>query len=235
MPFANNQLTNAVIPNTITTISDGMFSGNRLTSVDIPNGVTTIGDYAFHGNNLTALVIPNSVTTIGDHAFLNNNLTTLVIPDSVTKIGSRAFDGQKIYKITIGANVDIGKECFPGYPGFDSCYNMGKKSGVYVYGDGEWGRGITPKKRWRTIGVLLGLVPLIGGFATGHWLIGIIIAVVTALLGTVVLPFARVWGIIGLALIGGGIALGIHVGHPIILGIIGIVFGLGIIGAKTDK
>jgi tetratricopeptide (TPR) repeat protein len=227
--FGGNQLASVVLPGSVTRLSG--FGGNKLTNVVIPGSVTTIGDSAFSGNQLTSLVLPGSVTTIGEYAFYGNQLTNVVIPNSVKTIGNSAFGNQTIVKITIGANVDVGKW---DYMSFDSSYNKnGKKAGVYVTG-GSGGWTTTADNRWMAIGASLGLVPLIGGFVVGHWFIGILIAIVTALVGMVCF-LARGWGILVLAIIGGGIALGIHVGHPVILGIIGLSVGIVVFGAIINK
>jgi len=122
------EITDLVIPNTVTSISSQAFYGFRgLTSVTISNSVASIGDYAFAyctglpsvsipnsvteiGNyafanctGLTSVSIPNSVTTIRDHAFANcTGLTSMSIPNSVTEIGSYAF-----YKCTGLTSVTI--------------------------------------------------------------------------------------------------------------------------------
>ena len=45
-------------------------NGKEVTNLVIPNSVTSIGDYAFSGcSGLTSVTIPNSVTSIGDGAF----------------------------------------------------------------------------------------------------------------------------------------------------------------------
>jgi hypothetical protein len=218
-----------------------------LTEVVIPNGVTTIGEYAFSGNQLTEVVIPNSVTTIGEYAFSGNQLTEVVIPNSVTTIGKYAFAFQNIFTITIGANVNVEKwddKTLEMTTTFEYAYKEhGKKAGKYVPKDlsrGKWTRhAVTwkgkgkPKERNEerliTIGALLGLVPLIGGFATGHWFIGIILFFAVAFAVQ-----AQGWGILVLTFIGGGIALGIHVGHPVILGIIGVIAGL-VVWSKANE
>jgi hypothetical protein len=59
----------------------------------------------------------------------------------------------------------------------------------------------------------------------GHWFIGILVGIATTFVGIFAFA-ARGWGVLALALIGSGIALGIYVGHPFILGIIGGIAGL---------
>ena len=79
-----NMLTQAVIPEGVTSIGEDAFAGcSSLTSVIIPEGVKNIGDYAFEGcNNLTNVTILDSVTSIGEHAFYNcNNIKRVDITD----------------------------------------------------------------------------------------------------------------------------------------------------------
>ena len=65
------EITDLVIPSSITHIKDWNFEGfTGLTSVTIPNSVTAIGISTFYGcENLTSVTIPSSVTTIGRFAF----------------------------------------------------------------------------------------------------------------------------------------------------------------------
>lgn len=81
------------IPNSVTTIEEGVFEHCGLLSVDIPNSVTSIGSQAFRGcDSLRTVNIPNSVTSIGASAFCDcKNLKTITIPNSVTSIGLFAF------------------------------------------------------------------------------------------------------------------------------------------------
>ena len=105
----NTEITNLVIPNSVTSINRNAFCGcSGLTSVTIPNSVTSIGDYAFYGcSGLTSVSIPNSVTSIGDYAFYGcSGLTSVTIPNSVTSIGGRAFYGcSGLTSVTIGSGV----------------------------------------------------------------------------------------------------------------------------------
>jgi hypothetical protein len=87
-------LTSVTIPNTVTKIGDEAFGGcSGLTTINIPNSVTSIGYFAFDGcTGLTSVTIGNSVTSIGDWAFSRCiGLTSIVIPGSVTTMGYGVF------------------------------------------------------------------------------------------------------------------------------------------------
>ena len=89
-----SSIKSVVIPNTITTIGDYVFSRcTGLTSITIPNSVTSIGEWAFSNcDGLTSITIPDSVTSIDDYAFnWCESLTSITIPNSVTSIGEWAF------------------------------------------------------------------------------------------------------------------------------------------------
>ena len=103
--FEENLLTEVIIGNSVTTIGDRAFSSNKLAEVTIPDSVTTIGDTAFAQNQLTEVTIGNSVTTIGIGAFARNQLTQLDIPNSVTTIDDSAFVGNQLTEVTIGNSV----------------------------------------------------------------------------------------------------------------------------------
>ena len=67
----NTEITDLVIPNSVTSIGySAFYNCSSLTSVTIPNSVTSIGIAAFSGcSGLTSVTIPNSVTSIGNGAF----------------------------------------------------------------------------------------------------------------------------------------------------------------------
>ena len=68
-----SMLTNIVIPEDVTSISNNAFSAcTSLTSFLIPDSVTSIGEQAFSGcHALKSVTIGNGVTSIGDYAFQN--------------------------------------------------------------------------------------------------------------------------------------------------------------------
>ena len=79
---------NTIIPNSVTSISEGAFKGcSGLTSVEIPNSVTSIGDDAFSDcSGLTSVTIGSGVTTIGRFAF--GGLTPLPMDSNIPFIFS---------------------------------------------------------------------------------------------------------------------------------------------------
>ncbi|MBQ6612424.1 MAG: leucine-rich repeat protein, partial [Alistipes sp.] len=142
--FFNSAITNIVIPNSVTSIGEGVFECcSNLTSITIPNSVTSIGRWAFQncssltsitiGNSVTSIdnwafkgcsslksiTIPNSVTSIGKGAFLGcSSLTSITIPNRVTSIGEEAFSYfSSLTDITIGNSVTL-----IGYDAFSGCY-----------------------------------------------------------------------------------------------------------------
>ena len=92
----------------------------EITNLVIPNSVTSIGEYAFSEcSGLTSVTIPNSVTSIGERAFYwCSGLTSVTIPNSVTSIGDEAFRGCSGLKKVIVK--DIAAWCGIKFVGYDS-------------------------------------------------------------------------------------------------------------------
>jgi len=131
--IGDQEITNLVIPEEITTISSYPFMNcTYLTSVTIPNSVTSIGQNAFSGCcSLTAVYISDLTAwcNISFYDYSSNPLyyahrlymneqevTSLVIPDGVTSIRDRAFRYCScLTSVTIPNSVTtIGEQVFQG-------------------------------------------------------------------------------------------------------------------------
>ncbi|OPZ36844.1 MAG: hypothetical protein BWY98_00307 [Tenericutes bacterium ADurb.BinA155] len=90
-----SEVTDLVIPSSISAIPGEAFSGGSFLSVLIPSSVTTIGGAAFRGcSSLRSLVIPSSVTSIASYAFSNcSSLVSVSFSSSIDKIDMAAFEG----------------------------------------------------------------------------------------------------------------------------------------------
>lgn len=122
-------LTEVVLPDTLTRIGECAFQRTALTSIAIPESVTEFGYQAFEDcqtlssvnlpgdlteipnelfmgcTNLTSIEIPKGVTRIGSRAFCNTGLTELVIPEGVTVIESDFIRGTSITSITLPTSL----------------------------------------------------------------------------------------------------------------------------------
>ena len=131
----NTEITNLVIPNSVTNINKSAFSGcTGLTSIEVDTGNTKYDSrndcnaiIETATNTLIAgcrnTIIPNSVTSIGGSAFYGcRGLTSITIPESVTSIGNYAFRGcSSLTFVTIGNSVrSIGEYTFWGCSGLTS-------------------------------------------------------------------------------------------------------------------
>lgn len=89
--FADNQITNVVIPSEVKYIGDSAFIKNNISLLTIPEGVETVGYRAFKWNNLTSVTLPNSLVTIYDGCFGGNKLTEVFFGSNLSYIGGGAF------------------------------------------------------------------------------------------------------------------------------------------------
>ena len=90
------EITELVIPNSVTTIGTIAFRGcSSLTSATIPNSVTEIGVGIFSDcTALASVSLPENLTKISVGMFYGcKNLASIIIPEGVTSIGSSAFNG----------------------------------------------------------------------------------------------------------------------------------------------
>lgn len=114
-------LTNCILPTSITGIDHAAFFKTGLFSIVIPNTVTYIGSTVFaQCPNLTSVTLSSALESIGIYAFSHCRLLTgIAIPPSVTFIDKYAFDGcWSITSITL-PNISIIEECV-----FRSCSSL---------------------------------------------------------------------------------------------------------------
>ncbi|MBR0303017.1 MAG: leucine-rich repeat domain-containing protein, partial [Clostridia bacterium] len=106
-----SELTNVVIPDTVTSIGVEAFSScDGLEEIVIPGSVLTIGNFAFCDCcAMTSVVIGDGVKSIGDDAFSYcEMLTEITIPDSVTSIGEPVFDNcYELETISVGSGNTV--------------------------------------------------------------------------------------------------------------------------------
>ena len=133
--LGDQEITNLVIPDGITTISSYSFKNCAyLTSITIPNSVTSIGNNAFTGcSSLTSIHISDLAwwcnTNFYNSRLLDNahhlylgdqEISNLVIPDGITTISSYSFKNcAYLTSITIPNSVTS-----IGYYAFDQCYGL---------------------------------------------------------------------------------------------------------------
>jgi len=94
-------LTNVVIPKSVTSIEIGGFYASGLTTITIPNGVTNIGPAAFNlCTNLVEVSISKTVKRIETWAFQECNLLTNVyVQGDAPFFGQYVFDGDYAARI----------------------------------------------------------------------------------------------------------------------------------------
>ena len=128
-------LSEIILPNSITEIRQSAFSLSGLTSITIPKNVTRIDEFAFYCTELTSFYgkyasndhrclivngtlcayarkglteydIPEGVKEIGASAFYSCALTQITLPESVEKIGETAFYASPyLTSITLPKNI----------------------------------------------------------------------------------------------------------------------------------
>lgn len=102
------EITDLVIPNTVTKINNYAFSGAPFRSIEIPSSVKSIGNNAFEQcDSLINISIPEGTVSIGNVAFDRcTNLSSVYISNTVKTIGLWAFSRcDKLKTITIGSSV----------------------------------------------------------------------------------------------------------------------------------
>jgi hypothetical protein len=116
--------------------------GIPIASVPEPDtGIKTRGGNEGQQSNVTwpseeeaNITIPPGLTFIFENMFANKQLSVVVIPGRITSIGKNAFAGNPLVSVTLGANVTVADEAFPG--NFKDVYNNhGRAAGTYIRPD----------------------------------------------------------------------------------------------------
>ena len=101
-----------VLPETVTTISDGVFNGVKLDKLTIYNTVTYIGSAAFQNSSIKALVFEAPVSAqaatelnIGAYAFYGADIDAVVLPAHTKTLGEYVFASAKIDSITLNEGL----------------------------------------------------------------------------------------------------------------------------------
>ena len=106
--FASSNVTEVVIPNTVTEISSNVFyECKMLKKVRLGDSIQIIPYNAFYRCSLLQnITLPDSVTTLGENAFYEAGLTTLTMPGSVTTISKGCFTQcAQLLFVSISPNV----------------------------------------------------------------------------------------------------------------------------------
>ncbi len=77
---------------------------NESTEYVIPDGVTTIGNAAFMNCYIDDVVIPDSVTTVEDYAFWLSGINNIEIGSGVINVGEKAWTGFAFKNVIIDEN-----------------------------------------------------------------------------------------------------------------------------------
>lgn len=101
------------IPQSVTTLGNGVFEESGLTTVSLSDGLKAIPDRAFTRCDIESVEIPSSVTSVGDYAFAWCKLKVIDVPGSVRNVGDWAFATNPCESLTLGDGIEtIGEFAF---------------------------------------------------------------------------------------------------------------------------
>ena len=132
--FANSQIEEISIPNTVTKISKNAFSGaSLLKSVNFSNNLVLIDVDAFRETSLEEVSFPNTVTKINTGAFYKcSSLKNVILPNNLVEMGAYAFgDCDNI------TSIEIPKSLKNTTTGYSLNYEGGHSDryGPFIYSD----------------------------------------------------------------------------------------------------
>ena len=155
--FKSKNLTNLVIPDSVTNLGTGAFNDNKLPDSQafilnknrdyvnsyggknknpvIPDGIKYTGYFGFSQCYIESVTIPDSVIEISVASFRRNSLTSVDIPNSVKTIGSWAFAWNPLTNVVIPDSVtSIGGQAFQ----LDPLTSVTIGNSVKTIGDGAF-------------------------------------------------------------------------------------------------
>jgi hypothetical protein len=101
----NTNLTEILIPDTVTEIGARAFKDCGLTSVTLGRAVAIIGESAFRNNKLPVITFPATIRTIRRFAFHQNQIQSLTLPQGVLEVFDDAFTNNPMTAVVIPASL----------------------------------------------------------------------------------------------------------------------------------
>jgi hypothetical protein len=89
-------LTNLILHEGISIITDNFGSEDSLATVNIPNSVTYIGDASFSSESIISVNFGNGIRTLNNGPFYYTSIVSLIIPESVNFLGGGSFFGSSL-------------------------------------------------------------------------------------------------------------------------------------------
>jgi tetratricopeptide (TPR) repeat protein len=101
----NANLTEILIPDTVTEIGARAFKDCGLTSVTLGRAVAIIGESAFRNNKLPVITLPATIRTIRRFAFHQNQIQALTLPNGILEVFDDAFTNNPMTAVVIPASL----------------------------------------------------------------------------------------------------------------------------------
>lgn len=102
-----------VLPESLKSIGDSVFSESSITEIDLPDSLEYIGDYAFSGTGIVEIELPESLKYIGNSAFSRTGITEINLPDSLEHIGQGVFQEMPLTEVILPESLKyIGGSAF---------------------------------------------------------------------------------------------------------------------------
>jgi formylglycine-generating enzyme required for sulfatase activity len=145
--FNNNPgLTEITIPDSVTSIGQGVFSHCGLTRITWGRGLEFIESAAFYGNRLTNVTIPASLKRLDGNIFRGNLIESVTIQNNSVRLfrneNDGVFRGNPITRATLMANITNDDMWFYGFEAslVNFYASQNRAAGTYVKNGQIWTR-----------------------------------------------------------------------------------------------